>query len=128
MASSILPNTTLDILGQLPNLNIYTQVALTYQLSDTSPTVRQKIETILQTGLTRLSVAFPWIAARVSTKDSSPTSTGTFHFAPHLSSPTLIIKDLTNSNEFPQASFDELEARAFPMSMLPEEVFAQYPQ
>ncbi|KAH8656241.1 putative trichothecene 3-O-acetyltransferase [Tricladium varicosporioides] len=111
-------NDTLDILGQQPALNLYTQICFCYPIhADAS---QDKIITTLKRGLERLSAGFPWIAGQVVNEGSDDGNTGVFKIKPLENTPRLIIKDLRNDASAP--TIETLRGAKFPFKMLDENV------
>ncbi|KAF2145842.1 uncharacterized protein K452DRAFT_349240 [Aplosporella prunicola CBS 121167] len=106
----------LDILGQQPLLQIYTQICLCFPVADASsqPAI---IET-LGRGMERLSASFPWIAYQVVNEGAKERNTGTFKIIPFKKTPPLNFVDLRLDSSTP--TMDELRRANFPMSMLDE--------
>ena len=112
-----LPHDYLDIFGQQPGLNIYTQICLCYELSvDAS---RSAIITTLTTGLVRLSKSFPWVACKVVGKPESEGGASVFKFQPLENIPKLVVKDYTNDATITMAALRQVN---FPASKLHESV------
>ncbi|EEP82064.1 hypothetical protein UREG_06929 [Uncinocarpus reesii 1704] len=110
----------LDILGQLPLLQIYTQICLCYAVADASS--HPRIITTLTNGLERLSASFPWLAGHVVNEGSSENSSGIFKIKPLAKPPPLVVKDLRNDPSMP--TMDALRHAEFPFAMLDEKVIA----
>lgn len=110
----------LDILGQQPALNIYTQICLCYRLTDHSsrPTIIRQ----LTTGLEKISNSVPWIAGQVVNEGSSEGNSGIYKIKPLERIPRFTIKDLRNEPGAP--TMDTLRKARFPFSMLDENVIA----
>ncbi|KAK1991666.1 trichothecene 3-O-acetyltransferase [Colletotrichum falcatum] len=113
----------LEILGQLPNLNIYTQIAVCFSVEDESSI--PSIISTLNNGLERLTAAFPWIAGQVVNEGASGDSTGIFKIQPHEATPPLVIKDLRDDVSSP--TMDAMKRAGFPFHMLDESVVAARP-
>ncbi|KAI9682043.1 MAG: hypothetical protein M1817_000097 [Caeruleum heppii] len=114
-------NIDLDILGQQPLLQIYTQICFCFALSDASshPAI---IET-LTNGLDRLFGSFPWLAGQVVNEGSGPGNTGTFKIRSlDKTVPRLVVKDLRHDSSIP--SMDALREARFPFRMLDENIIA----
>lgn len=79
-AHGIDPNDTLDVLGQQPGLNIYTQICLCFPVAD--PSHHTTFIDTLRKGLERLSASFPWVAGQVVNEGSSKGNSGVFKIAP----------------------------------------------
>jgi hypothetical protein len=87
---------SIGVLGQLPRLKTYTHVLLLFPL----PQNRQPADIIasLESAITEIVHAFPWIAYRVVHEGSDNKSSGTFRLAPgHFDAPEdiLHVKDCT---------------------------------
>ncbi|KAK2018549.1 trichothecene 3-O-acetyltransferase [Colletotrichum eremochloae] len=113
----------LDILGQLPNLNIYTQIAICFSVKDESST--SSIINTLTTGLKRLTAAFPWVAGQVVNEGASGDSTGVYRIQPYKTAPSLVIKDLRDGVSPP--TMDAMKRANFPFHMLDESIVAARP-
>ncbi|CAN6649118.1 trichothecene 3-O-acetyltransferase [Trichomonascus vanleenenianus] len=106
----------LDVFGQQPGLNIYTQICFCYPVAENDDVSR--IVDTLNRGLERLSESFPWIAGQVVNEGASEGNTGVFKIKPLDKTPRLIVKDLRH--ESTMASMDELREASFPFRMLDE--------
>lgn len=107
---------TLEIFGQQP-LPIYTQISFCYSHPEDGPT-SDEIVAKLQSGLQRLSVAFPWVAGQVvRDKDSK-----LFKISCLDRTPQLVVKDYRNTNIM--APMEQLEHENFPITLLPESLVA----
>ncbi|KAK1569851.1 trichothecene 3-O-acetyltransferase [Colletotrichum navitas] len=113
----------LEILGQLPNLNIYTQIAICFSVQDESSISR--IISTLTVGLERLTAAFPWIAGQVVNEGASEDSTGVYKMKPYETTPPLVIKDLRDDDSPP--TMDAMKKANFPLYMLDESIVAARP-
>jgi hypothetical protein len=110
-----------DILGQQPGLQIYTQICSCYTLPTSSS--QADIIATLTKGLERLTASFPWIAGQVVNEGpSSEGHTGVFKIRPLDQTPRLVVKHLINDASIP--SMDEMKKSGFPMSMFDESVVA----
>ncbi|KAG0348956.1 hypothetical protein BG005_011235 [Podila minutissima] len=105
-----------DILGQQPGLNIYTQLTLCYPVTDASlyPTV---INT-LNDGLEQLAAKVPWAAGEVVVEGASEGNSGMATINPMEELPRVVVNDLRNDASAP--SMQTLSDADFPMSMLDE--------
>jgi hypothetical protein len=112
----------LDILGQQPGLDMYTQLCLCFPTTDTSSDV-EIIET-LENGLRRLSSSFPWVAGQVVNEGASGENSGVFKIKPFKAIPPLVVKDYRNDPQIP--SMDAMRQARFPFTMLDESVIAPY--
>ena len=114
-------NEHVDIMGQQPGLQIYTQICLCFSVTDAASSHSAIIST-LTSGLERLSASFPWIAGQVVNEDSSEGNSGIFKIKPLLNIPRLVVKDLRN--EFSAPTMEALRQASFPISMLDEDIVA----
>lgn len=110
----------LDVLGQLPLLNIYTQICLCFSLDDASS--HSAIINTLTNGLERLSASFAWVAGKVVNEGSGKGNSGIFKFKPFEEIPRLVVKDLRHDPSIP--TMDVLRRGNFPFSMLDESIIA----
>jgi hypothetical protein len=110
----------LDILGQQPLLNLYTQICLCYPIEDAS--LHSTILATLTAGLERLSAKFPWVAGEIVNKGQSETDTGVFKIQTLEKAPQLVVKDVRNDPTIP--TMEEMRLANFPIRMLDEEIFA----
>jgi hypothetical protein len=111
---------TLDIFGQPPHIQIYTQISLLYAVTDAS-----QYEIIVETlseGLKRLTRSFPWLAGQIVNDGASPGNTGTFKITPLEKLPRLVVKDLRDDSSFP--SMKRLRETNFPAAYLDENIIA----
>lgn len=113
-------NEQLDVLGQQPGLNIYTQICSCYAVPDSSlyPTMIKTLED----GLERLSTSFPWIAGQVINEGASEGNTGVFKIIPLEKNPRLVMKNLRGDPSAP--TMNDLRKAKFPFSMLDESIIA----
>ena len=108
-------NMIIDVIGQQPSVNVYTQLSLIFKTADgESPYhVQQKITPILESGFTRLKTKFPWIAGEVVNLGLGKGSSGIFSI-------TTDFKDMTSSfyadlSRTPSLdSFDVMKRAGFP--------------
>lgn len=102
-----------DILGQQPSLQLYTQICFCFPVADFSlhPTI---IKT-LASGLERLCASFPWLAGKVVNEGSASDNSGTFKIKSFEKFPRSTVKYLQ-----PSISMDGLRRADFPFSMLDE--------
>ena len=113
----------LDILGQLPNLGIYTQISLCFPASDDLDA--SLVASRLINGLSQLSVTFPWVASQVVNEGASKGNTGVFKFKPIDNGTSLfILRDLRNDVGTGAMSMESLRQANFPFTMLDESVVA----
>ncbi|KLU87295.1 trichothecene 3-O-acetyltransferase [Magnaporthiopsis poae ATCC 64411] len=110
----------LDILGQQPLLQIYTQITLIFAVPD--DTRHEQIVQTLSEGLRRATTSFPWIAGQVVNEGAGNGSTGVFKIKGLAPAPRLVVKDFRHDNAAP--SLKDLVDAGFPMSMLDEKLLA----
>nr|A0A4V1DXC4.1 RecName: Full=O-acetyltransferase dmxR13; AltName: Full=Dimeric xanthone biosynthesis cluster protein R13 [Cryptosporiopsis sp. 8999]QCL09104.1 DmxR13 [Cryptosporiopsis sp. 8999] len=110
----------LDILGQQPLLQMYTQICFAFPVADSSS--YSAITKTLADGLERLSASFPWVAGHIVNEDSGEGNTGVFKIKPLDKSPSLIVKDFRNDPSFP--TMEAIKKAGFPFSMLNEDIIA----
>jgi trichothecene 3-O-acetyltransferase len=110
----------LDILGQQPGLQIYTQICLCFSVVDESS--YSTIINVLTDGLERLSASFPWVAGQIVNEDVGEGNTGVFKIKSLEKIPRFVVKDLRHDPSIP--SIDTLRRANFPFSMLDENVVA----
>ncbi|KAF7595689.1 hypothetical protein BBP40_005133 [Aspergillus hancockii] len=109
----------LDLLGQLPSLQIYTQICLCFAVLDVS---HSEIILTLRNGLERLSANFPWLAGQVVVESSGQNSFSTVKVKPFGKSPQLTVKDFRHDSSI--SSMDDLRRARFPFRMLDENIIA----
>lgn len=114
------PNDYLDVLGQQPSLDIYTQICLCFPVADA--TTYPAIIKTLTNGLERLSASFPWVAGQVVNEGSGKGNTGMFKIKPLGKSPHMLVKDLGHDPSIP--TMDALRQANFPFRMLDESIIA----
>lgn len=107
----------LDILGQQPLLNIYTQISWVYSVPDES--AHQGIIQTLNDGLERLHNSFPWTAGHVVAEGVAEGQSGTRKIKALADPPRVIVKDLRHDSAVP--TFAEMKQAGYPMSMLDED-------
>lgn len=107
----------LDIVGQQPGLQIYTQ--LSYIFSYSSPQDPEALIQTLRQGIERLARYFPWTAGQVVNTTAQPDHTGTFRIVPFGKTAPLTI---SHRQDIP--SLEEMKAAGWPMKMLDESLFA----
>jgi hypothetical protein len=112
----------LDILGQTPFLQIYTQITLVYSLDSSSSISHDKVVQTLTDGLSRLSSSFPWLAGRVVNTGARPGNTGVFRIRPLISDPQLIVQDLRGNTLAP--TLGSLRQEGYSMSLLDEDILS----
>ena len=110
----------LDILGQQPLLNIYTQICLCFPVANAS--FHPEIVSTLTAGLERLSASFPWVAGQVVNEGSGASNSGVFKIKPLEKIPRLVVKDLRDDPSI--WTMDTLRQANFPFSMLDESIIA----
>ncbi|RDL31466.1 Uncharacterized protein BP5553_09675 [Venustampulla echinocandica] len=110
----------LDVLAQLPLLNIYTQISLCFLVPDASS--HAAIIETLTSGLERLSASFPWLAGQVVNEGSGEGNSGTFKIKTLGEVPPLVVKDLRHDPSMP--TMDALRQANFPFRMLDENIIA----
>ncbi|KAL7931597.1 transferase family domain-containing protein [Trichoderma chlorosporum] len=110
----------LDIFGQQPRLNIYTQICLCFAMPH--DVVPSTIMSTLTSGLERLTASFPWIAGQVVAEGSGVGSSGVFKIKELREIPYLAFKDLRTDASAP--TMMELREANFPMRMLNESLIA----
>ena len=113
-------NKDLDILGQQPSLNLYTQLCFCFPLIN--PASHQAIISTLTDGLERLSLSFPWVAGQVVNEFSGEGHSGTYKIISFGKIPQLLVKDLRHDPSMP--SMDILRQAGFPFTMLDESIIA----
>ncbi|KAL1988700.1 hypothetical protein VTN96DRAFT_8400 [Rasamsonia emersonii] len=110
----------LDVLGQQPLLNIYTQICFCFPVADASS--NSAIINTLTNGLERLSASFPWLAGQVVNEGAGEGNSGVFKIKPLEKIPRLVVKDLRHDPSIP--TMDALRRANFPFSMLDEIILA----
>ena len=110
----------LDVFGQQPNINIYTQICLCFPLADISSD--SAVINTLTNGLERLTTSFPWLAGQVVNEGSCRGNSGVFKIKPLEKLPRLVVKDLRNGTPMP--TMDTLRRAKFPFRMLDETIIA----
>ncbi|KAG6807697.1 hypothetical protein H0H92_006671, partial [Tricholoma furcatifolium] len=110
----------IDILGQQPGLNLYTQICAVFPVAEAS-SYPQIINT-LQNGLERLSASFPWVAGQVVNEGACDGNTGNYMIEAFERIPRLTAKDLRDDPSVP--SMADLRRAKFPMNMLHESIIA----
>ncbi|KAG9218015.1 hypothetical protein CCMSSC00406_0008792 [Pleurotus cornucopiae] len=128
----------LDVFGQSPSLQIYTQLCFCFALpdhdrepSDTEAVVVRTLSEALQ----RLTTSFPWLAGQVVNENSGPGDTGVFIIKPSNKPPGLVVRDLRmNSSADPKDTRDSsgasvptmasLRRAHFPFTLLDETLIA----
>ena len=110
----------LDVFGQQPGLDIYTQLCFCYPMTHSSS--QSAIIEKLNNGLERLFANFPWLAGQVVNEGSSPGNSGIFKIKSLEKPPFLVVKD--SSHELSIPTMDTLREANFPFSMLDESMIA----
>ncbi|KAF9494801.1 trichothecene 3-O-acetyltransferase [Pleurotus eryngii] len=128
----------LDVFGQSPSLQIYTQLCFCFALpdhdrefSDTDAVVVGTLSEALQ----RLTTSFPWLAGQVVNENSGAGDTGVFMVKPSDEPPRLVVRDLRkNSSADPKDTRDRsgasvptmasLRRARFPFTLLDETLIA----
>jgi hypothetical protein len=113
-------NITLDIFGQQPHIQIYTQISLCFAVPD--PSKHGAIVETLSDGLARLTRSFPWLAGQIVNDEASPGKSGTFKIKPLDKLPRLVVKDLRDDSSFPTMVI--LRETNFPAGYLDEKIIA----
>ncbi|KAI9801962.1 MAG: hypothetical protein M1825_003017 [Sarcosagium campestre] len=116
------PDIRLEILGQLPFLQIYTQICFCYSVAD--PSLYPVIIETLEKGLERVSASFPWIAGKIVNEGSGRGNSGVFKIKPYKKILPFIVKDLRHDASVP--FMEALRRAQFPFRMLDESVVAPY--
>ncbi|TPX15245.1 uncharacterized protein E0L32_004522 [Thyridium curvatum] len=106
----------LDVMGQQPLLNIYTNLSFCYPYHG-SP---DKVIEILNNGLSRLGKSFPWLAGRVVTEDIGTGKANT-RIRPRHDTPCVEMRDLREDSRVP--SLEAMENAGFPIQMFDETRF-----
>lgn len=110
---------SLDIFGQQPSLNLYTQICLCFSISD--PSVRPTIVTRLNHGLQRLSASFPWLSGDLIHEGSGEDDSGVFKIQSTGNHLQLKFKELGYDSII---NMETLRQARFPFSLLDENVIA----
>ena len=110
----------LDVFGQQPGINIYTQICLCFPLADGSSD--SLVINTLTKGLERLTASFPWLAGQVVNEGSCRGNSGVFKIKSLADLPRLVVKDLRNGPSMP--TMDGLRRASFPFRMLDEAIIA----
>lgn len=110
----------LDIFGQQPRLNIYTQICLCFSTSD--DVEQSVIVKTLTLGLKRLTASFPWVGGRVVCEGAGDGKTGIFKIEFSGKPPSLVVKDLRPNRLAP--TMQDLKQANFLMNLLDENVVA----
>jgi len=124
----------LDIFGQTPRLNIYTQLCFCLPApagEDGRPNPQAEAAgDVLAQGLKKLTQRLPWLAGKVVHEppaSSAKEDSGLFKIVPWADAPPLVVRDLRGDNS-PSAhiTMEGLQNAGFPMEMLDEAVIAPY--
>ena len=110
----------LDIFGQQPSMNVYTQLCFCFSVVDASS--HSAIINKLTNGLKRLSASFPWIAGQLVNEGSTKGNSGVFKVKALGDIPCLVVKDLRLDDSMP--TIDSLRQAKFPGNMLDESIIA----
>ena len=110
----------LDVFGQQPSLQTFTQICLCFSISEASS--HSAIINTLTNGLERLSGSFPWVAGQVVNEGASKGNSGVYKIKPLDRIPRLVVRDLRNDLSIP--TMDDMRRANFPMSMLDETIIA----
>ncbi|KAI5803058.1 transferase family-domain-containing protein [Geopyxis carbonaria] len=124
-------NDSLDIFGQLPFMQICTQITLLFPLPPTSTCcTRRQLVSTLNTGLSRLASSFPWVASSVLHTGGGPGDTGVFSLSRPGPAPSVVVKTLADTGAAAAAGVHDmatLRAQNFPMRLLPESALSPRP-
>ena len=112
----------LDIFGQQPGLDLYTQICLCFPL--TNPDSHSSMISTLTRGLERLYASFPWLAGEVIKEGSGEGNSGIFKIKTVERSPRIVVKDLRHDPLMPVMG--NLRRSNFPFSTLDENIIAPY--
>lgn len=105
-----------EILGQQPALQVYTQLSSVFQLP---PDARlEEILNTLRNGLRQLAEDFPWLAGQIVHESTGPDGSGVFKIKPFEKTPRLIVQDARHDDSLP--SLDDMAVAGYPMSMFDE--------
>ena len=89
----------LDVFGQQPALQTFTQICLFFSISEASS--HSAIIDTLTNGLERLSTSFPWVAGQVVNEGASKGNSGVYKIKPLDKIPRLVVRDLRNNLSVP---------------------------
>jgi hypothetical protein len=103
-----------DIAGQLPSLQGYTQFILFFKSQNDSKEKKTLVQSLSDTS-TRLASLFPWISGMVVNEGRSNDDSGTFKIIPGLSHADRF--DIVENEEL-HIGYSELSLAHFPMSVL----------
>lgn len=110
---------TLEIFGQ-QNVGVTTPFVFCYALPDATDLA--PIITTLESGLCRLTDAFPWVAGKVVNEGKTDGRSGVFKIKQGWDMPRLFVKDHRGNPDAP--TMRALADARFPVSMLPEAMFS----
>ena len=110
----------LDIFGQLPGLDLYTQMCLCFPLAD--PDLHQSVIDTLTRGLDRLYASFPWLAGEVVNEGATEGNSGIFKIKGSEKPPRIVVKDLRHDPLVP--TMEAFRRSNFPFRTLDENVIA----
>ena len=112
-----------DVIGQLPLLKTYSHLLLAFPLPSDGAS-RESVVQSLQSAALKLTTAFPWLAAKVVNKGSSPGNSGLFELEPCAmwSPPNTILRIRDCSNLCP--AYDKIVEARGPATMLEGSILA----
>ena len=110
----------LDVFGQQPLINIYTQICSCFSLTHSAS--HSAIINTMTNGLQRLFASFPWLAGQIVNEGSGRGNSGIFKIKPLEGIPRLLVKDLRNDPSIP--TMEALRRANFPFTMLDETIIA----
>jgi hypothetical protein len=105
----------LDLFGQHPGLQLYTQILFAFALPDGIP--EGHVTGTLEKGLQTLAQTFPWTAGAVVNEGQGDGNTGIFKIATLADTPGLVVKDLRHDAA---RSLKALQDARFPARLLDE--------
>lgn len=111
---------TLEIFGQQSGAGVTTPFVFCYRLEDSADL--SPIISVLRAGLGRLTDTFPWVAGRIVGEGITNDSSGAYKIRDGERTPRLLVRDLRLEPGAP--AMEQLEAREFPVTMLPESVLS----
>jgi len=115
----------LDIIGQPPNLHIYTQLCVCFSVANDSDATRQAAADTLAQGLKKLAQRVPWLSGKIIHEPSSEAgNSGVYKIVPWANAPPLVIRDLRGGPSAP--TMEALQRGNFPMQLLDEALIAPY--
>ncbi|KDQ22501.1 hypothetical protein PLEOSDRAFT_1079820 [Pleurotus ostreatus PC15] len=117
----------LDVFGQSPSLQIYTQLCFCFALRDhdrdsESNDADVVVVDTLSEALQRLTASFPWLGGQVVNENSGPGATGVFMIKPSGEPPRLVVRDLRKNASVPTMA--SLRRAHFPFALLDETLIA----